>query len=156
MGGRILLSRPGQRLKFGKPSDIPADLVATAKEWREKMLEAAAEAEFTVFGMGKFGGVELNFSSDIDLVFVYPEEGETAGAFTLQLRPRAWVRPVTRAVTLGSDTTGTLAVGGSLGLILARLIDLAHRVAAARRTLVRELQFLAKLKSEIVENSPVG
>lgn len=41
------------------------------------------------------------------------EEGETAGAFTLQLRPRAWVRPVTRPVTLGSDTTGTLEVGGS-------------------------------------------
>ena len=29
--------------------------------------------------MGKLGGGELNVSSDIDLVFVYPEEGETAG-----------------------------------------------------------------------------
>lgn len=28
-------------------------------------------------GMGKLGGRELNVSSDIDLVFVYPEEGET-------------------------------------------------------------------------------
>src|SRR5688500_1869292 len=32
-----------------------------------------------VVGMGKLGGRELNVSSDIDLVFVYPEEGETAG-----------------------------------------------------------------------------
>jgi len=32
-----------------------------------------------VVGMGKLGGGELNVSSDIDLVFVYPEEGETAG-----------------------------------------------------------------------------
>ena len=31
-------------------------------------------------GMGKLGGGELNVSSDIDLVFVYPEEGETDGA----------------------------------------------------------------------------
>jgi hypothetical protein len=45
--------------------------------------------------------------------FGFLEENETAGAFTLQLRPRAWVRPVTRAVTPGSDTTGTLEVGGS-------------------------------------------
>ena len=32
-----------------------------------------------VIGMGKLGGGELNVSSDIDLVFVYPEEGETNG-----------------------------------------------------------------------------
>lgn len=30
-----------------------------------------------VVGMGKLGGGELNVSSDVDLVFVYPEEGET-------------------------------------------------------------------------------
>jgi len=30
-------------------------------------------------GMGKLGGAELNVSSDIDLVFVYPEEGDTRG-----------------------------------------------------------------------------
>ncbi|HEY8540057.1 MAG TPA: bifunctional [glutamate--ammonia ligase]-adenylyl-L-tyrosine phosphorylase/[glutamate--ammonia-ligase] adenylyltransferase, partial [Steroidobacteraceae bacterium] len=33
-----------------------------------------------IFGMGKLGGGELNFSSDIDLVFLYPEEGQTDGA----------------------------------------------------------------------------
>jgi [glutamine synthetase] adenylyltransferase / [glutamine synthetase]-adenylyl-L-tyrosine phosphorylase len=33
-----------------------------------------------VVGMGKLGGRELNVSSDVDLVFVYPEEGETDGA----------------------------------------------------------------------------
>src|SRR5690606_14719507 len=32
-----------------------------------------------VIGMGKLGGSELNVSSDIDLVFAYPEEGETQG-----------------------------------------------------------------------------
>lgn len=29
-----------------------------------------------IIGMGKLGGGELNFSSDIDLIFVYPEKGE--------------------------------------------------------------------------------
>ena len=32
-----------------------------------------------VIGMGKLGAGELNFSSDIDLIFAYPEEGETQG-----------------------------------------------------------------------------
>ncbi len=32
-----------------------------------------------VLGMGKLGASELNFSSDIDLIFAYPEEGETRG-----------------------------------------------------------------------------
>ncbi|GAA5180062.1 bifunctional [glutamate--ammonia ligase]-adenylyl-L-tyrosine phosphorylase/[glutamate--ammonia-ligase] adenylyltransferase [Niveibacterium umoris] len=31
----------------------------------------------TVVGMGKLGGRELNVSSDIDLIFVYPEDGDT-------------------------------------------------------------------------------
>ena len=33
-----------------------------------------------VFGLGKLGGGELNFSSDIDLVYAYPEGGESDGA----------------------------------------------------------------------------
>jgi glutamate-ammonia-ligase adenylyltransferase len=33
-----------------------------------------------ILAMGKLGGRELNFSSDIDLVLLYPEEGETDGA----------------------------------------------------------------------------
>lgn len=32
-----------------------------------------------IIGMGKLGGGELNFSSDIDLIFCYPENGETTG-----------------------------------------------------------------------------
>lgn len=35
---------------------------------------------FAVYGMGKLGGEDLNFSSDIDLVFLYGEEGRTTGA----------------------------------------------------------------------------
>jgi glutamate-ammonia-ligase adenylyltransferase len=38
-----------------------------------------------VLGMGKLGGEELNFSSDVDLVFLYPRGGETAGPVPLAL-----------------------------------------------------------------------
>jgi [glutamine synthetase] adenylyltransferase / [glutamine synthetase]-adenylyl-L-tyrosine phosphorylase len=36
-------------------------------------------AGFAVIGMGKLGGKELNFSSDIDLMYVYSADGETEG-----------------------------------------------------------------------------
>ena len=36
--------------------------------------------QLIVVGMGKLGGGELNVSSDIDLIFVYPEEGDTRTA----------------------------------------------------------------------------
>lgn len=39
-----------------------------------------ARQSLIVVGMGKLGGGELNVSSDIDLVFLYPEDGDTAGA----------------------------------------------------------------------------
>lgn len=42
--------------------------------------DGSREAEFTVMGMGKFGGRELNFSSDIDLIYFYSsDKGETEG-----------------------------------------------------------------------------
>jgi glutamate-ammonia-ligase adenylyltransferase len=38
-----------------------------------------ATAEFCVIALGKLGSGELNYSSDIDLVFIYSDEGTTAG-----------------------------------------------------------------------------
>lgn len=39
--------------------------------------DGTAPCRFAIIGMGKFGGAELNFSSDIDLIFVYSDEGKT-------------------------------------------------------------------------------
>jgi glutamate-ammonia-ligase adenylyltransferase len=41
--------------------------------------EAGERIEFWVVGMGKLGAHELNVSSDIDLIYVYEDSGETAG-----------------------------------------------------------------------------
>jgi glutamate-ammonia-ligase adenylyltransferase len=38
------------------------------------------EMPLMVVGMGKLGGLELNLSSDIDLIFLYEHEGDTQGA----------------------------------------------------------------------------
>ena len=40
------------------------------------------ETGFCILAMGKFGGTELNYSSDIDLVFFYGEEGSLNPRFT--------------------------------------------------------------------------
>ncbi|MFL6332696.1 MAG: hypothetical protein ACJ754_05050 [Pyrinomonadaceae bacterium] len=37
-------------------------------------------AEVTIVALGKLGSRELNYSSDIDLLFLYSEDGETSGA----------------------------------------------------------------------------
>ncbi|KAF1046584.1 MAG: Bifunctional glutamine synthetase adenylyltransferase/adenylyl-removing enzyme [Herbaspirillum frisingense] len=39
--------------------------------------ESGRSQQMIVLGMGKLGGGELNVSSDIDLIFVYPEDGDT-------------------------------------------------------------------------------
>jgi glutamate-ammonia-ligase adenylyltransferase len=48
--------------RFGQPWHQDAD-----GEWQP--------TEFCVVGLGKLGGQELNYSSDVDVVFVYSEEG---------------------------------------------------------------------------------
>lgn len=49
-------------------------------KWGTPMNEEGEQQPLLVYGMGKLGGRELNFSSDIDLIFAYPEVGETQGA----------------------------------------------------------------------------
>ena len=46
--------------------------------------EAGIEQRLVVFGLGKLGGGELNFSSDIDLVYAYPRDGESDGRRALE------------------------------------------------------------------------
>lgn len=41
--------------------------------------EDGTPARIVVIGMGKLGGVELNYSSDIDVIFLYDGEGHTDG-----------------------------------------------------------------------------
>jgi len=53
------------------------------REYGQPMMETpegVREAGMTVIGMGKLGGRELNFSSDIDIIYFYEsDKGETAG-----------------------------------------------------------------------------
>ena len=46
--------------------------------WNNKLreIEDSPNAEFAILALGKLGGRELNHSSDVDLIFLYSEEGE--------------------------------------------------------------------------------
>jgi len=52
---------------------------AAREEYGAPLDEGGRETGLCVIAMGKLGGEELNYSSDIDLMFAYGADGETAG-----------------------------------------------------------------------------
>ena len=62
------------------------------------------EQRLVVFALGKLGGGELNFSSDVDLVYAYPRGGSSDGARVLDAEPY-FVRLGQRLAQLLNETT---------------------------------------------------
>ncbi len=59
-----------------EPKETGRELAAVADEVvRDAFSAAGAELPFAVIGLGKLGAEELNFASDLDVVFVYEGEG---------------------------------------------------------------------------------
>ncbi|HEY0818714.1 MAG TPA: bifunctional [glutamate--ammonia ligase]-adenylyl-L-tyrosine phosphorylase/[glutamate--ammonia-ligase] adenylyltransferase, partial [Rhizobacter sp.] len=66
--------------------------------------ERGERIDFWVVGMGKLGAHELNVSSDIDLIYVYEEDGQTAGPKVVSAHE--YFAQVARSLyTLIGDTT---------------------------------------------------
>lgn len=66
--------------------------------------EDGSVQRLVVFGLGKLGGGELNFSSDVDLVYAYPQGGESDGARALAAE-EYFARLGQRLAKLLDDTT---------------------------------------------------
>lgn len=73
---------------LGDLTDLAEQCLEGALTWAEAELTArhgeprgrdGAPQRLVVIGMGKLGGRELNYSSDIDLIFAYPQDGVTDG-----------------------------------------------------------------------------
>lgn len=62
------------------------------------------EQKLIVLGMGKLGGYELNYSSDIDLIFAFSEEGETRGGRTMA-NSQFFIRLGQRFIKVINDVT---------------------------------------------------
>ena len=94
-------------------SDFADAAVQAATQRAMRVLEAqfgtprqtdGSRAQPIVLGMGKLGGGELNFSSDIDLIFAYTDRGETDGARSLS-NEEFFVRLVQQVVKLLAQRT---------------------------------------------------
>jgi len=64
-----------------------------------------APQQLVIIGMGKLGGFELNFSSDIDLIFAFPEAGKTVGADTSISNEDFFTRLARRVIDVLGKTT---------------------------------------------------
>jgi [glutamine synthetase] adenylyltransferase / [glutamine synthetase]-adenylyl-L-tyrosine phosphorylase len=87
-------------------------------------------ARFVVLGLGKLGGEELNYSSDIDLIFLYDDEGQTQGA-----------RPIPNGelfARMGGELVRILADHTALGV--AYRVDMRLRPEGDQGPLARSLK----------------
>ncbi|MEX1140508.1 MAG: hypothetical protein WEF53_14270 [Bacteroidota bacterium] len=80
IGARDVLKEADVVTVTAELSDLADAIVETVIQMGMQDLSARTGAQFrntmAVVGLGKLGGRELNFSSDIDLLFVYDQDGE--------------------------------------------------------------------------------
>ena len=67
--------------------------------------ESGSPQRMVVLALGKLGASELNFSSDIDLIFTFPESGETLGAKRSLSNEEFFIRLSRRYINVLSETT---------------------------------------------------
>jgi [glutamine synthetase] adenylyltransferase / [glutamine synthetase]-adenylyl-L-tyrosine phosphorylase len=86
------------------------------------------ESKFAIIGLGKLGGRELNHSSDVDLIFVYSEEGQLSA----KLSYHEWF------TRLGNKIIETFAASDPVGSLFR--VDLRLRPEGREGPLVRSLE----------------
>jgi len=86
------------------------------------------DAQFAILGLGKLGGRELNHSSDIDVIFLYEDEGQVSPNFTYH----EWFNQ------LGAKIIETFAAHDPAGALFR--IDLRLRPEGTSGPLARSLE----------------
>ena len=110
-------------------------------------------ASFSVLALGKLGGRELNYSSDVDLMFLYSDNGETAGA--QKITNGEYFKKVANRFTKLLSTYTTAGLCYRIDLRLrpeGTLGEICHSLAAAKdyyskRARDWELQMLIKARA---------
>jgi glutamate-ammonia-ligase adenylyltransferase len=127
------------------------------ESWLEELARrwGAPQSEFAVLAMGKFGGEELNYSSDIDVIFFYGEDAHLNPRFTHQ---EFFGRLAEKIVTTFSTVhpAGTLfridlrlRPEGVSGPLVRSLDSIEHYYAAFGETWER----MALIKARVVAGS---
>jgi glutamate-ammonia-ligase adenylyltransferase len=118
------------------------------------------ECGFAVLALGKLGGKELNYSSDIDLMFLYEDNGETDGH--TPITNKEFFKKLSNTCTdlLSTYTAGGLCYRVDLRLRPdGRLGEVCHSLDAARHYYVDrardwELQMLIKARVAAGDRGP--
>jgi glutamate-ammonia-ligase adenylyltransferase len=109
-----------------------ADICLTSvfEHWDETFRQrwGSPESKFAIIGLGKLGGRELNHSSDVDLIFVYTEEGQLTSKFSYH----EWF------TRLGNKIIETFATSDPAGSLFR--VDLRLRPEGREGPLVRSLE----------------
>ena len=103
--------------------------LSVATRHGQPLVDRDTPARFVVLALGKLGGEELNYSSDIDLIFVYDHEGQTNG-------PRV-ISNSEFFARVGAEVVRTLSDHTSLGL--AYRVDMRLRPEGDQGPLARSL-----------------
>ncbi|WPB81087.1 bifunctional [glutamate--ammonia ligase]-adenylyl-L-tyrosine phosphorylase/[glutamate--ammonia-ligase] adenylyltransferase [Archangium violaceum] len=78
-------------------------IIRAALSWAERSLQARYGTPdapgFCILGMGKLGGEDLNFSSDVDLIYLYRSDGHTTGGTSGSLPTVQYYTRLGEAVT---------------------------------------------------------
>jgi len=95
-----------------------------------KVLNSKGESgQFAIIGLGKLGGRELTYHSDLDLIFIYYGEGSTNGPREIGAQ-EYWVKLVQRLISCLSTITGSgyaykldarLRPSGNAGVLVTNL-----------------------------------
>lgn len=114
------------------------------------------EQPFIILGMGKLGAEELNLSSDIDLIFCYPEAGKTQGAQKPSLDNQAFFTKLGQKIIQALDTVTAdgfvfrvdmrLRPFGQSGALVSHFDALEHYY----HTQGREWERFAMVKAQVV------
>ncbi len=100
------------------------------QHWKTELerLRGIPGTDFAILGLGKLGGRELNHSSDIDLIFVYGDEGQVSST----LSNHEWFN------LLGSKILDTFSASNPAGTLFR--IDLRLRPEGTAGPLARSLE----------------
>ncbi len=143
---RRAMLRVAARDLGGAPfEDVVAEITAVAEACLAAACEVAAPEGLAVVALGKLGGAELNYASDVDLLFVHaeagPEHQERWERRTAELI-RSLAEPTAEGIALRVDAT--LRPGGRGGA-LARSLE-AMRSYYATEAATWERQALIKAR----------
>ncbi|MCA9107768.1 MAG: hypothetical protein KDA83_20315, partial [Planctomycetales bacterium] len=126
---------------------VQSAMARRAERWGHPYRRDGQPARLAILGLGKLGGNELNYSSDIDLIPFYDQEGETRGGTRSVSNREFFARVVGDLVKLLGDVTELgaayrvdlrLRPEGSAGPVVRSLGSMLHYYDTAGRTWERQ------------------